>query len=53
MNDLVFASAQELARAIQERTVTAKEVLDAHLTQIAQRNPELNAIVMLDADGAR
>lgn len=53
MSELVFASACQLARMIQERTVTAVEVVDAYLTQIARHNPKLNAICTLDADNAR
>jgi amidase len=49
----VFASATELAAAIQNRAVSAVEVLDAHLAQIAAHNTRLNAVVTLDAEGAR
>jgi Asp-tRNA(Asn)/Glu-tRNA(Gln) amidotransferase A subunit family amidase len=30
--------------------VSATEVLQAHLTQIAARNPTLNAVITLDAE---
>lgn len=50
---MLFQSAQRLARMIQERQVSAVEVLEAHLAQIRARNPELNAIVTLDESGAR
>ena len=53
MSELVFTSASELARMIQARTVTAVEVVDAYLTQIAKHNAKLNAICTLDADNAR
>ncbi len=52
MSDLVFLSASQLAKAIQERSVSALEVLEAHLAQIAQYNPMLNAIVTLDSEQA-
>jgi amidase len=42
-----------LARAIRERTISAKEVLEADLAQIALHNPKLNAIVTLDEERAR
>ena len=53
MDNLVFATAQELAAAIRQRQVSAVELLDAHLAQIARHNPVLNAIVTLDEEGAR
>ena len=43
MNDLVFTTAQELARNIRQRRVSATEVLDAHLQQITRHNRALNA----------
>jgi amidase len=46
-------TARELAAAIANGSLSAVEVLEAHLERIAQRNPEVNAIVTLDADGAR
>ncbi|MGZ5404282.1 MAG: amidase, partial [Nocardioides sp.] len=33
--------------------ISARELLDLHLARIAERNPELNAIVSLDEDRAR
>lgn len=50
---LVFASAIELAEIIRSRKVSATEVLEAHLAQINQHNPQLNAICTLDAAHAR
>jgi hypothetical protein len=52
-DQLVFAPAHELARAIREREVSSVEVLESHLRQIALHNPTLNAIVTLDEDQAR
>lgn len=52
MSDLVFQSASQLAKAIRERSVCAREVLEAHLTQIARYNKMLNAIVTLDEEQA-
>lgn len=52
MSDLVFLSASQLVKAIRERSVSALEVLEAHLAQIAQHNPVLNAIVTLDSEQA-
>jgi amidase len=50
---LVFASACDLARLIRDRQVSAVEVLDAYLVQIAQHNSKLNAICTLDEKNAR
>ena len=52
MNDLVFLAAHQLAKAIRDREVSSTEVLEAYLSQIAQHNPGLNAIVTLDAENA-
>jgi amidase len=53
MTDLVFHSACELAGMIRDRTLSAAELLEAYLSQIAQHNPKLNAICTLDAENAR
>ncbi len=49
-NDLVFLAAHQLAKAIRDRQVSSTEVMFAYLSQIAQHNPALNAIVTLDAE---
>lgn len=48
-----FESARELARRIREGETSAVEVVDAHLEHIERYNPRINAVVLLDADGAR
>ncbi len=53
MSCLVFAPAHQLAQMIRDREVSAVEVLDAYLTQIAAHNIKLNAICTLDQDRAR
>lgn len=53
MNSIIYASTTELAAAIRAKNVSAVEVLDAHLDQIEKHNPTLNAVVTLDAEGAR
>ena len=53
MKDIIFSAATALASAIREKQVSAMEVLEAHLAHIAKHNPLLNAIVTLDAEGAR
>ena len=52
INDLVFLAAHELAKAIRDREVSSIEVMEAYVSQIAQHNPALNAIVTLDAEKA-
>lgn len=53
MSDLMFKSAVELAQMIRDRQLSAIELLDAHLEQIAQHNSKLNAICTLDEENAR
>lgn len=53
MNDLIFRTATDLASMIRAKQVSAAEVLEAHLAQIAAHNPALNAVVTLDEAGAR
>ncbi len=50
--DIVFSSTTQLAAAIRSGNVSATEVLEAHLAQIATHNPTLNAIVTMDAERA-
>jgi amidase len=51
--DLLFSSAMTLAAAIRSGRVSAIEVLEAHLAQIERHNPAVNAIVIIDIEGAR
>jgi amidase len=54
MTDLtVESSAREQADAVRRREISARELLELHLARIAERNPELNAIVSLDEERAR
>ncbi|MGI8651065.1 MAG: amidase [Rubrobacter sp.] len=43
--ELCFSSATDLARRIRERDLSASEVMEAHLAQIEEFNPSVNAIV--------
>ena len=52
-DDLCFRPATELAGMLRAREVSARELLDAHLERIDKLNPDVNAVVTLDADGAR
>jgi amidase len=51
--DLDRATATELTRAIADRSVSSRELLEHLLARVARHNPSLNAIVALDADRAR
>jgi amidase len=54
MSDLtVDSTAREMAAAVRAGEISARELLDLHLVRIAERNPELNAIVSLDEERAR
>jgi amidase len=50
---LCFWAARELTAAMREGSLSAREVLDAHLDQIARVNPQVNAVVTLVEDRAR
>ena len=43
--EICFMTATELARRIRERELSAREVMEAHLSQIDRVNPRVNAIV--------
>jgi len=51
-SDIVSLTASEMARKIREKELSSVEVVEAHLSQIYQFNPQVNAIVTLDAEGA-
>ncbi|WP_162140486.1 amidase family protein, partial [Chlorogloeopsis fritschii] len=53
MSSLVFWTANQMAQAIRDRQVSAQEVLEAHLQQIATHNAKVNAIVTLNEERAR
>jgi len=51
--DIVFSSTTRLAALIREGSISATEVLEAHLEHIDKHNPSLNAIITMDAGHAR
>src|SRR6478672_4981134 len=53
MSISVDSTAREQADAVRRREISARELLELHLIRIAERNPELNAIVSLDEEKAR
>ncbi|SRR5581483_9724850 len=48
----IFSSVIQLATAIQTSQLSAREALDAHLKQIENHNPALNAVVTLNVERA-
>jgi amidase len=53
MSDLAFESARILAERIRHKQISSRELLELYLTRVERHNPSLNAIVTLDAEGAR
>lgn len=53
MDEIIYASAKQIAQAIREKKASALEVVEAHLKRIEEVNPRLNAVVQLCADRAR
>jgi amidase len=51
-DELIYASATALAKAIRAKEVSSEEVVKAHLHRIEAVNPKLNAVVQLTADTA-
>ncbi len=52
-DELIYASAAALARAIRAKKVSSEEVINAYLRRIEAVNPKLNAVVQLTAEAAR
>src|SRR5258708_14886628 len=52
LDDVVAASAGELAAAIRDRRLSSAEVVEAHLRRIDEVNPRVNAIVQVTGDAA-
>lgn len=47
---MIFESVQAMAVAVRRKEVSARELVDLHLAQIAKVNPQLNAVVELAHD---
>ena len=52
-DDLAFAPALEQAALVRAGKVSALELVELYLERIARLDPQLNAYVTVDADGAR
>lgn len=53
MDELAFADASSLARKIQNKEVSAVELLDHYLARVEKYNPQINAIICDQSDKAR
>ncbi|MGI9422108.1 MAG: amidase [Hyphomicrobiaceae bacterium] len=53
MDDLHFQTATQLAALIRDRKISSADLLDCFLSRVERYNPELNAIIWMDVDGAR
>ena len=51
--DLSTAPASDLLQALQTRQLSSRELLESYLSRIERYNPSLNAVVSVDAEGAR
>jgi amidase len=52
-NPLPFQTAKQLAAAIRKKKIGCVELLDLYLERIEAHNPELNAVIAMDVEGAR
>ena len=52
-SDLCTRPATELAAMVRAKEISARELLEAHLDRIQRLNPDVNAVVTIDAEGAR
>ncbi len=52
MDDFIYESVTNVARAIRAKEVSSVEVVNAYLKRIEAVNPKLNAVVQLPADAA-
>jgi amidase len=53
MSELAFTSARELVHSIRRKALSSIEVTDYFLRRIEQHNRQVNAVVTVDAEGAR
>ncbi|AKB85075.1 amidase [Methanococcoides methylutens] len=53
MDTIIYSSAKSLAQSIRSKEISSEEVVETYLERIEEVNPELNAIVQLQANEAR
>jgi Asp-tRNA(Asn)/Glu-tRNA(Gln) amidotransferase A subunit family amidase len=52
VDDLTFLPAASIAQQIRKKKISPVELVQAHLAKIARLNPQLNAFVQVDSEGA-
>lgn len=53
MTDLHYLTATQLAKKIRDKELSCLELLEIYLDRVSRHNPILNAIIVLDEQGAR
>ncbi|MDH2355185.1 amidase [Bradyrhizobium sp. SSUT112] len=53
MKKITYATATDLAKMLATGRISACELLDENLARVRQLNPQINAVVALDEEGAR
>jgi amidase len=53
MKKITYATAADLAKMLATGRISACELLDENLARVRQLNPQMNAVVALDEEGAR
>jgi amidase len=53
MSELALRPAREILAALRAEKVSSRELLERYLARVEQLGPRVNAVVTLDADGAR
>lgn len=49
----VYSTAREMVAAVQDRAISARELLELHLARIDEVNPRVNAVVSMDPERSR
>ncbi len=52
MDELYYKSAVSMMEALRKREVSSRELTETHLARIEAVNPAINAVVLVDAEGA-
>ena len=52
MDELYYQSAVSMMEALKKREISSRELTEAHLARIDAVNPAINAVVLVDAEGA-
>lgn len=49
----IYASVQSLLQALQNNSISSRELLELYISRIGQKNSEINAVVAMNLDAAR